>query len=255
MTELVELSNQRHKHLNIVEDCVTKYAASQQIIRIRVTEVAKAATNFPLFSFRDRDTGTWVLATLTSFDKGRNLFVSNTEYVGTYQPTSVQCYPFFLMQSTGKDAAYTIGILESSDAFSEGQGEPIFDGSGKALMTLSRAQKLLEADIRNDVQTYQFNQKLEELGLFKSIDILVKYQDETIHTLAGLHTIDEDKLNALSSSELGELSKMGYLIPLHAMLISLYQLNLLVRKHNDIGEGKAIHQVKIEVAKDSHTAF
>jgi hypothetical protein len=39
-------------------------------------------------------------------------------------------------------------------------------------------------------------------------------------------------------------------VQIHAMLISIYQLNLLIRKHNEIQDSNKIAQLKIEIAKE-----
>jgi len=254
MTDLVELSNSKHRHLKLKINCRIAFAATQYIIKIRVSEVAKSTTNFPVFFSRDHQNGLWVLSVLTHFNSGDNLFIDNQQWLSTYQPSSTQTYPFYLMPSPNQKNSYTIGIIEDSDAFSDEQGEPLFDHDGKASSNLNRAKTLLEADINNDIVTHQFSQKLEELNLLKAIDLQIQYHDGSLHTLAGLHTIDEDVLQQLSTKEMDELNKQGFLIPIHAMLISLYQLNMLLRKYNDLTEFNKIKQLKIEVAKDMAAA-
>jgi hypothetical protein len=254
MTDLVELSNSKHKHLNLKSNCGIEFAATQHIIKIRVPEVAKSATNFPIFFSRDHQNGLWVLSVLTHFDSGYNLFIDKQQWLSTYQPSSTKTYPFYLMPSAKQENSYTIGILEDSHAFSDQQGEPLFEHDGKASSNLNRAKTLLEDDIKNDIITHQFSQKLEELNLLKAIDLQIQYHDGSLHTLAGLHTIDEDVLHQLPTQAMEELNKQGFLIPVHAMLISLYQLNMLLRKHNDLSNLKKVKQLKIEVAKDMTAA-
>jgi hypothetical protein len=54
----------------------------------------------------------------------------------------------------------------------------------------------------------------------------------------------------LSAEQLHDLNKQGYLVQIHAMLISIYQLNLLIRKHNKINDSNKIAQLKIEIARE-----
>jgi hypothetical protein len=115
-------------------------------------------------------------------------------------------------------------------------------------------QKLLEADIKNDIQTMKFSQKLQELNLLKSISLSIQYQDDSVQNLNGLHSLNEDTLHALSTKQIDELNKLGYLIPIHAMLISIYQLNSLVKRNNGLQNFKPIKQLKIEVARDRTVA-
>ncbi|WP_299080896.1 SapC family protein [uncultured Paraglaciecola sp.] len=250
MTKLVELNSKSHQGLKVRPNCHIAMAANQQIMKLRVTETSKAVTSFPVFFTREQRTGAWVLSALTSLENGSNLFVREQQWDSAFLPSSMQTYPLFLMQSEKQENSFTIGVLEQSAAFSKETGEPLFDTQGRATLYLSRIQKLLEADIKNDMQTSHFCQKLEELGLLKSINLVIQFQDDSVQHLNGLHTLDEDKLHALSAEQLAELNKLGYLIPIHAMLISIYQLNTLVKKNNELHSMRVIKQLKIEVMKD-----
>jgi hypothetical protein len=250
MSELVELSHTRHKGLKVRSNCAIEVATKQQIIRLRAVEVGRAAANFPVFFTRDSEDGALVLSALTSFENGQNMFVENRQWQATYQPSAMQTYPFFLMQSPKDEKSYTIGIDENNPAFAKDEGELLFEDNGKASMQLSRAKTLLEADIQNDTNTYQFARKLQELALLKSIDLIVQYQDGASQTITGLITIDEEKLNALSAEQLHGLNQQGYLVQIHALLISIYQLNLLIQKQNSRSDLPKVAQLKIEVAKD-----
>lgn len=254
MSELVELSHSKHKGLRVQANCSLTVAATQQIIRLRAVEVGRAAANFPVFFTRGSQDGVLVLSALTSFENGHNMFVHNGQWQGTYQPSAMLTYPFFLMQSPADAKSYTIGIDENNPAFSKEHGELLFEENGKASMQLSRAKVLLEADIQNDLHTFQFGKELEQLGLLKSIDLVVQYQDGTNQSITGLITINEDKLNALSAEQLHGLNQQGYLVQIHAMLISIYQLNLIIQKQNSRSDLPKVAQLKIEVAKDRAVA-
>ena len=250
MSTLVELSNTVHKDLKLKENSLAQFAASQQIMRLRVPEVGKAATNFPLFFSRNQQDGSWVLSALSSFEPMQNLFVEEGHWNAIYQPISLQTFPFYLMQSPKVENSYTIGILENSEAFSTETGEAIFDSAGRASLYLTKAKNLLEASIKQDIDTYRFTQEVEALGLVKTIDLQLVFEDGNTQNIAGLCTIDEDKLQSLPAEKMNALNDSGYLIAIHAMLLSIYQLNLLLRKHNERNTQNKITQLKIEVAKD-----
>lgn len=254
MAELVELNNATHKALLVDRAYTIKIAKQQQIMKLRVAEAAKAATCFPVFFTKDQSYGDWILSSLTSFDSGKNLFVENNQWLAVFQPTSMQTPPFYLIQSQSQSKGYTVGILEEKEAFTQDDGEALYETNGQESFYLTHIKKLLEADVKNDYQSNQFSKKLDEMGLLNSIDLQLHYQDETVQTLNGLHTINEDALHALSEEKTLELSKLGYLLPIHAMLISLFQLNSLVRKNNESAEFKQIKQIKIALVKDRVTA-
>ena len=85
----------------------------------------------------------------------------------------------------------------------------------------------------------------------KPLDMNVQLLDGNSKNIRGLHTIDEERLKSLSSQELDSLHKQGYLMPIHAMLISLLQVNRLITINNEDVERARIVEVKMEVAKDA----
>jgi hypothetical protein len=250
MSELVELSSTQHQGLKVRVNCGVEVAATQQIVKLRVNEVGRAAGNFPIFFTRSAQDGALVLSALTSFESQQNMFVKDGQWQSTYQPTAIKTFPFFLMRSKSDAKSYTIGIDEKNQVFSKEHGELLFEGNGKASMHLSRAKVLLEADIQNDIHTFQFGKELEQMGLLKSIDLVVQYQDGTNQSITGLITIDEDKINTLSAEQLHGLNQQGYLVQIHALLISIYQLNSIIQKQNSRIDLPKVAQLKIEVAKD-----
>jgi hypothetical protein len=209
MSELVELSSTQHQGLKVRVNCGVEVAATQQIVKLRVNEVGRAAGNFPIFFTRSAQDGALVLSALTSFESQQNMFVKDGQWQSTYQPSAIKTFPFFLMRSKSDAKSYTIGIDEKNQVFSREHGELLFEENGKASMQLSRAKVLLEADIQNDIHTFQFGKELEQMGLLKSIDLVVQYQDGTNQSITGLITIDEDKINALSAEQLHGLNHRG----------------------------------------------
>lgn len=252
MIELVELSNTKHKSLKVAQSSGVIFASTQQIIGLRANEINRGATNFPVFFTKNARDGSFVISAMTSFTQGSNLFVSDGQWQATYQPSFMRTYPFFLMQSPRDERSYTIGFDPDNRAFSDSTGDPLFDSSGRPTDSLSRIKNLLETDIQNDIATREFIATIERLGLFKQVDIKVHFQSGGIQTIAGVHTVDDDKLTALTGEQLADLNKQGYLQQIHGMLISIYQLNMLLRKHNDVTANPKVSQIKIEVARDQH---
>ena len=250
MTELIELNKETHRDLRVTTDCTSRFAETQHVLNVRAAEVGKAVSSFPIFFSRNPGTGTWMLSAVASLEQGSNLFVEGDDWTATYKPTFLETYPLFLMRSPHDENSYCVGIDEQSSAFSYEHGERIFNDSGEESLHLSRVKALLEANFENDIQTHLFSQRLEELDLFKSVNINVYYATGNVQTITSLHTIDEDKLKALSPDELHELESKGYLLTVHAILVSIFQLNLLVRKHNKVEGNTQVIQVKVEVARN-----
>lgn len=251
MPEFVELSNTAHKHLKVDPQSSIKFVEGQQIMRVRVAEVAQAATNFPIVFTRNGRDGSWVLSILTSLTQQHNSFVKNGEWQASFLPSTMQTHPLYLINSGKDENTYTIGIDEHSDAFSVDQGESLFDDKGAPTLYLSRIKARLEADIKRDMETFHFTQKLEQLALLKPIDLNIQLATGGAQKLAGLYVLDEAKLKQLSGEQLAELNGAGYLVPMHAMLISLFQMNTLINRNNAQNPENKVTKLKMEVAKDA----
>jgi len=251
--KLVELSAETHADLKVDPTCAIKVAEQQHLINLKVGEISMAVSSSPVFLSRVSEKADWAVSAINSFVMENNLFVENNAWTGTHLPIGMQTYPFFLMRK-GEEGEnnFTIGINENSDAFSKEEGESLFE-DGKASLRLSQATAQLEVEIKNDVHTYQFCKKLDELELIKAVDVQVIYQDGKVNTLKGLNTVDETKLVDLSAEQFEDLRKTGYLAPIYAMLISIYQFNNLIRLHNHQHDDK-VAQVKLEVPKDETAA-
>jgi hypothetical protein len=246
----VELLSDKHRTLKLDPACKIEFAASQHLLNFRVTEVSQAICNFPVFFNKNIHSGYWNLSGIASFEMGSSLFVENGLWQAVYEPSSMQSYPFYLMNSNKGDRQYTIGIDENYHGFSDDKGEVLFESNGKASLFLSGIKTRLEADIQNDIQTFQFGQTLQELGLLKSINVIVQYKNQPQQTLTGLYTIDEDKLHSLDDSQLGDLNRRGYLTPINGLLLSISQLNGLIQKNNKRQVSMQILSVKLELSKN-----
>ncbi|MEM7502936.1 MAG: SapC family protein [Pseudomonadota bacterium] len=250
MPELVELDEQAHRDLRIREGSAIQIAANQHVINIRASELPQAVTDFPVFFTRDPNSGDFSASIVTSFDAGQNLYVANGEWNAIFMPSSMQTYPLFLMKSPTDERGYTVGIDEANSAFSTTEGQPLFEEAGKATLFLSDMTRRLQAGAEADVQTLYFIEALQKLELLKPVDVLVHYADDAVQTIRGLLTIDEERLKSLPSERVQELYTQGYLVLIHAVLISIYQLNGLIRRQGLNAELKPVKSVKLQVARD-----
>lgn len=245
MPEYTELTLETHRDLKVDPRCAVGIAEKQHIITLRVNEVGYAANQFPLFFSRADEKANWMISAINSFEIEKNLFVEDKNWTGAYVPIGMQTYPFFLMRKEGEENQFCIGIDESNEAFSKTDGEPLFLEDEKASHMLTRATKLLEQELNNEVQSIKFGRYIAEHKLIKEVDVVVKYQDGRVNTLKGLNTVDEAVFNALSDEDFLEMRKLGYLLPMYSMITSTFQLNTLLTRHNKQHEAKIV-QVTLE---------
>lgn len=254
MAELVELSPEAHGDFKLDTQAAIEVARKTHIMSLRVTEISRAACEVPVFLTKSNKDGEWLLSSITSLEIEKNLLVRDDQWHGLYQPSAMATYPFFLMRHPTEEKQYTIGIDPEHEAFNKDDGEALFEDNKKAGITLSRITQILQEDMRNDVHTYQFCKHISELGIIRSIDLTVTYEGGKVNTLKGLSTIDEEKLSELTEEQFKELREKNYLAPLYSLLISLYQLNHLIRLHNEHSGSERIRQVSMGVEKDETAA-
>ena len=247
-----KLSNTEHQALKVNPNAAAIYASTKHLLNLRATEVAKVTCDLPVFFARNAQNGSYTISALTSFNANKNLLVNNTKWHALYTPMCMQSYPLYLLTHDANSSDYFVAIDEESSVVNIEQGEALFDNKGTPSLFLSAQKKLLEADLKNDYLTYKFTQELVRLGLIKDIDIILQFKQGDPQTIQGLSTVDEDKLQALDHDTIVNLHKQGYLNVLNSMLISLFQLNALVKIHNQHPELKPLKQIKLELSRDAH---
>lgn len=251
---LVELNNTTHKDLKIKNTAVIDHIATQHLMSLRATELGQAATCFPIFATKNSHNEFWTFSAMTSFAPEQNLFVDNDKFNAIYRPTGIQSYPFYLMNSPKKENTYSVGILEDQGDFSKTTGEALFNEKGEPTDATKRRVQLLEADVLKDAQTANFCKALEELDLFKSINMNVLLLDGDSKRIKGLHVINEDRFKNLTIEEIDKLHKSGYLMAIHAMMISILQVNKLIALNNEDPKRAQIVEVKMQAAETAEAS-
>ncbi len=258
--QITELNPTSMQQLLVPTAAAGHYAARQHLLNLRAHEIGRVLCDLPVF-FSRASNGQYLISALCSFVPGQNLWVQQAQWQALYQPMCLQTYPLFLLG--GPDAATSrLGIdltaLQSTAATAATStatapnptlGEALFDSRGQPTLYLSRQRALLEADVEQDFLTYQFCRTLVQWQLLKAVDLVLQMQDGSLQTIQGLATVDEDKLASLSAAQLAQLQQQGYLALLHGILMSIYQLNALIRRHNQRPELPAVKTVRLELSR------
>ena len=250
MARLTELSSQLHQNMCIAPNAASDYASKQHIMQLQATELPHAATCFPVFVSRNSRNGQLSLSALASFVMHKNLFLDKGLWQPVFKPQRLQTHPLYLMQSPSDEKQFTIGFDADSNDIVSGQGSALFSADGKASPALTEITRLLNNELTMTHQSHTFLKKLDELDLLKPVDLQVQYQVGETEVITGLYTINEDNLQTLPIEQLDQLRKSGYLTPIHALLISLLQINMLINKHNASDDLPTITAVKIEASKE-----
>lgn len=248
MANSISLNFEQHGVLKHDLTGVVNIFAQQQSIELRITEVVQAANNYPLFLLRDGQNRVWQPTALLGLAEGSNLFVQDGQWTGVYRPQLLDLYPFFLIPNEDR-SGYKMGLDEQSSALSHTQGEALYDTSGQPSTYLNNLQRRLQADLKDGAPSYAFTDTLDKLNLLRPVDLSVEFEGSGQHLVSGLHTINEEALNTLDAESLVQLQQKGYLAPLYALLVSIYQINAMIRRHNHLHGDKPVKRINLETKK------
>ena len=252
MAKIVPLNSTNHKDLKVSPNCVIDVVKNQHIVNIRVSEISKASACMPVFLNKYEDSDSWAISSVTSLEMNKNLFVVDDKWTVNYVPNVMRTYPFFVVggQRDG-NGVLTVGIDEEDKAFNTKDGVGIFDKDGKSTPAMASVLQLLETDVQGKAHTVDFVETLEKFDLIHSLIMRVKYQNGQVNSVSGLKSVNEKKLQELSDDEFIKLRKTGFLGPIYALILSVYQLNELMKRHNQTPGVEPIVQVKMEPAEET----
>lgn len=259
MSMLVELTAESHGQSAIVKNAPLIFAARSHMLNLQVTEVSKMISDVPVFFSRSHDNGQWLLSALCSFVPGKNLFVQNNQWLAGFQPLCMQTYPLSLL----KPKAPQLSVVLDKDVLcmsSDNGAMPLFSAQGQPSAFQRQQRNLLETGYHHDYLTHQFMKTITELGLIKELDLHMLHSDGQSQIIKGLATVDEDKLQILVAEQLYQLHQQGYLLTLHAMLLSISQLNKLITLHNRLcsehdtfsKSSGLLKNVRLELSRSQH---
>ncbi len=242
MSKLIPLSPSEHKNAFVDPVRAINDFREAQVVRLRVTEVGNAGCCFPVLFTKDPQQGFWDLSALTSLEPESNLFINGNRWQAVYSPLAVRTHPVRLAKFENNDE---IKVALRPEDLSE-SGILLYDDNGQPSDYLKTTEQALHEDLSGASATQAFCRHLESLELIKPINIKVLYQNASSRTLEGLYTLDQERLAALEDSAILELQKRGYLMAIHSMLTSLFQLNRLIQGHNESGTTNPIQKIVLQ---------
>jgi len=238
MTTLTALSAEIHGQLKVSDHRSIAYARGRHMIPLHIGEVSRAIMDFPVLISRLQGQGDYALSALTSFSPGKNAFLDGDIWQSSFQPSEMQTFPFALIRGDngGDNGEPVLAFDQSLPVFSTTDGEDLFDTAGQPAIWTNQLKNQLLSIAEHTALTRHFLEVIAELGLISQIVITLHQGTEDANKIGGLHTINEDRLKSLTPEQLDTLNTKGFLGPIYAILFSIFQLNTLIRRHNDRSE-------------------
>lgn len=231
--QVVPLDKQKHGHWHMRPLEEFGFAAHTNSIYIAAVEFSRVAHEYPIVFGRGKDDSVFPVA-LLGLQRNQNLYVDGEgRWKAAYIPAYVRRYPFILAAAPAGNGQtnFTVCVDESYSGFSQdsSQGQPLFDDTGTASPLLQQSIEFLKEYQGHLQLTEQFCRQLLEFELLEQMRADIQMPDGSRHALGGLMCVSRDRLKRLKQEKLAELCASDQLELIYAHLLSLTNLNNLLK--------------------------
>jgi hypothetical protein len=210
-----------------------RFAAGALTAPLVTSEFFDVAVEYPILFAGSSDAELLPLA-LFGLRAGENLHVgADGQWHAPYIPASIRAYPFLLVGSSDKPDVWSTWVDETcllGKEAGEGEGEAMFNQEGEESAVLKSANALMLAMETERARTRLFVSRLQEHGLLKETAIQVVPENRAPVSLTGVRVIDETRFLALDPGLVAQWQQDGTIGWIYAHLISLRNVQKLVKK-------------------------
>lgn len=227
MPQPVLLNNVDHKDLRVITTRSAQYGDNVMTALTFVHEFRKLQAHYPIVFFKSEDGTGFHSVALLGFEEGENLFLGPDGWDAAYVPLTIERQPFLIGNDKGE---LLLHVDLASPRVSRTEGEPVFLEYGSNSDYLERMSSALRSIHEGLELAPAFSTALLEFNLLESFAFDVELPDGSQNRLAGLYTINEERLHALDGLALEQLSRAGFLQPIYMVIASLSNLSALAER-------------------------
>lgn len=231
MTRSVLLNNVTHRDLRVVTTRGAAWGDDVMSAVVFPAEFRNLQAHYPLVFQKTADATGFQPVAMLGFEPGQNLFLGPEGWDAAYVPMAIERQPFMI----GRDGDELLVHVDMDsprighDGGSE--GEPVFLPQGGTTDYLERVNSLLLA-IHEGVQaTPAFVSALLDHRLLEPFVLDAEGPDGSRHQLAGMYTINEERLARLPGDALQALHGAGHLLPIYMAVASIGRFRDLIDRH------------------------
>lgn len=225
MPNFALLNNVAHKNMRVIRENSLQYGDSDMSVVTFPQEFRAIQNEYPIFFQKNNETGKFIPIALTGLRQNENLFLSDKGWDAQYIPASIKRRPFLIgvqppKPGEGEQASRMVYVDMDSPRISETQGEPVFLPHGGYSPYLESMVDLLEYIQYGTDLNEQFIQALLANELLEIVTLEITLKNGEQNNLAGMYTINEEKLAALSGVAIAELHNKGFVEYIYMVLAS-----------------------------------
>lgn len=229
-----------HRDVGLASAASFEFAREAVAVPLCTSEFAVAMRHYPIvFAMDDNASPVGIVA----IKRGHNLFVERDGKwkPGSYVPAYVRRYPFIAAETVER-ARQTLAIDRGSDRFVEscskrGDGERLFDDSGKPTSTAEAAMKFCHAYHALYENTVVFGRALIAAKVLTPYHADFRLPDGSQHRVNGFYAVDEQAFRALPTKTVADWHTKGWLslVALHLASLQSFQtlLDLNAQRANE----------------------
>ncbi len=238
--DLQPLNSGQHGKLKLKRDFTVPGVSQTHAIPVTVEEFTHAQRSFPIiFSAGDEP----IPLALMGLNEGVNTFLdADGKPIETmaYMPAYLRRYPFILAKLQPTSDELSLCFDPTSGAFSEDDGEPLFDDEGQPTELTRNILQFCEQFETAGLRTQAFMNDLKSSGLLMEGEVSIQPDGvEQPFLYRGFRMIDEEKLRELRGDELRKMNQSGMLPLIYAHLMSLALIRDVFFRQTSQGKGPA----------------
>ena len=225
MPNFALLNNVDHKNLRVIRDYSSQYGDGEMSVVTFPQEFRAIQNEYPIFFRKNTETGRFIPVALTGLRQNENLFLSEKGWDAQYIPASVKRRPFLIgvqspKQGEGNQPSSLVYVDMDSPRVNEVEGDPVFLPHGGYSPYLEKMVELLEYIQYGTDLNDHFVDVLLANELLEVVTLEITLNNGERNNLAGLYTINEEKLNGLAGGVVVELHSKGLLECIYMILAS-----------------------------------
>lgn len=225
-----KLNNLDHATLTVIDRYGQEWGDSRMSCLAYTVEMRQLQSTYPLLFQMTPEAAHPLPIALMGFEPAENLFLDGAGWGSDVIPMMMRKGPFLIAQENDPTggAQSVIAIDESHPKVASDGGQALFLEYGGHSDYLEQMIQLLERIESTHQHTLAFALTLNELGLVSPLEFAITLNNGDTHSLQGFFGVDEERLAALSSEDLGTLHEQGFLTPLFMMVASQSQMARLI---------------------------
>lgn len=226
----IVLSAETHRDLSVRTSANFSFARQINSVPVVLAEFERLAPEAPIVFAGEGDAA--MPAVLLGFEDAQNLFVDeNGNWNGSYVPAFLRRYPFVLASNGQGEGDMVLCIDRAFEGLNEqGKGERLFDSEGNRTRFLDATLQFAVDYHSQHELTRRAVARLADLNLFEPATATANLPDGRALMMSGFQKISESKLAGLEDEVLLALFRDGILALIYRHLVSLGQVQGLLRR-------------------------